>query len=163
MKAFLCHGFGLSSASYWAQRKSHDSSSICASLQVVKSTTMQRLSVSVTGDKNWWNRKNVLFISFASIFMSGTLNKKWLLPPRKMLKEVKIGYINIVGLFVVAPQFIQPSVAIETGLVFLSALQLEEKKKSSKYSWVCLAVCISMCVRACTLTHSALIYPFISL
>lgn len=69
------------------------------------------------------------FFICLNFHLSGTLNKKWLLPPHKILKEVKIGYINIVDLFVAAPQFIQPSVAIETGLVFLSALQLEEKKK----------------------------------
>lgn len=63
--------------------------------------------------------------------LSGTLNKKKNgCYHHVKFSEVKIGYINIVDLFVTAPQFIQPSVAIETGLVFLSALQLEEKKKA---------------------------------
>lgn len=73
-----------------------------------------------------------------NFLLSATLNKNGCFYHVKY-PEVKIGYINVVGLFVAAP------VAIETGLVFLSALQLEEEKKSTKYSWVCLAVCMQYC------------------
>lgn len=71
--------------------------------------------------------------------------------------EVKIGYINKEGLFVVTPQFIQPSVAIETGLVFLSVQQLErrEKKTLEIFMGVPRCLCISiLCVCVCAQTHT---------
>lgn len=56
--------------------------------------------------------------------------------------------------FVAAPQLIQPSVAIETGLVFLSALQLEVKKKLFKiFMGVPSSVCMHQCVRVCVRAH----------
>lgn len=155
MKAFLCHGYGLAQclilgsvqvAARYYTHKSHDSSSICASLQVVKYTTTQRFFCD--WDKSAEIEKMCYLCSFSSIFfVSGTLNTNVSFYHVKY-PEVKTGCINIVGLFAAAPQFIQTSVAIETGLVFLSALQLEEsgKKAQNIHGCALLCVCISMCV-----------------
>lgn len=92
-----------------------------------------------------------MFIFPQISFVSGTLKTVFY---HIKYPQVKTGYINIVGLFAAAPQFIQTSVAIETGLVFLSALQLEdsEKKAQNIHGCALLCVCISMCVRVCTHT-----------
>lgn len=63
--------------------------------------------------------------------------------------EVKLGYINSVSTAVAAPRLIQPSVAIETGLVFQSAqqLELEEKKKKKKTQFkIFMGVPVSVCM-----------------
>lgn len=61
-------------------------------------------------------------------YLPGSLLNKNVCYYHVKYSEVKIDYINPVWVFVAAPQLIQPSVAIETGLVFLSAPQLEKKK-----------------------------------
>lgn len=86
-------------------------------------------------------------------FVSGTLKAVF---HHIKYPQVKTGYINIVGLFAAAPQFIQTSVAIETGLVFLSALQLEEsgKKKHKIFMGVPCCVYASVCVFECAHIHT---------
>lgn len=82
--------------------------------------------------------------------------------------DVKLGYINSVSTVVAAPQLIQPSVAIETGLVFQSAQQLELEEKNTVqniHGCACLSVYALACVslRVHTYTLPAPMYPLILL
>lgn len=105
----------------YATLRSRDSSSICASLQVINSTTMQRLSVADNSDKTCLTNVSLWFISHKI----SCRNHKYTLLTFKIDKDVHLS-----GLFVVALHFIYSSVATETSLMFLSALQLEEEKKA---------------------------------
>lgn len=63
-----------------------------------------------------------------------------------------------------APQLIQPSVAIETGLVFLGALQLEREEKRKQFK-VFMGVPSSVCMQVCESVHTRIvtalfIHPF---
>lgn len=149
VKDFLCHDFGLSSISYWVRSKSLPATQQTSHVIHPPSVLLSRLWKPQVCKHHTWllQEHDPLFI-----FLNVCCYHK-----KKITQKVKIVFIANGCLFVTAPLFIQPSVAIETGVV--SSLHLEAQNIhwcASLLVYVFACVCVCEWVSECTHAHSQL-------